>query len=49
MGLAVAGIIIGGLSIVLWIVGSFYLHNVVREKYGTTDLMSAVRTILGRK
>ena len=47
--LAVVGLIIGLASIVLWIAGAFVLRNAVREKYGNTNLMSAIRTILDRK
>lgn len=44
--LAIAGLLIGVLSIALWIVGAFFLHHLVKDKYGNEDLMSAIRAIL---
>ena len=43
--LAFAGIILGALSVVFWLIGFFYLRGTVAAEYGTVDLMSAVRLI----
>ena len=43
--LAFLGIILGVLSLVLWVIGTFYLRGVVAAEFGTMDLMSVVRVI----
>lgn len=43
--LAFAGLIIGALAIVLWLIATFYLRGAVRAEFGTMDLMSVIRVI----